>query len=135
VSVGVQRLRDEPEAIRQGAIDKGEDPSVVDRALAVDATRRRLQSESDALKAERNSASKQIGEAIRGGARPDGPEVAALRAASTEAGARIDAIDRELAAAEAELDDLLLRIPNPADPEVPVGGEESNVVVRTWGEL
>ena len=43
-------------------------------------------------------------------------------------------IDAELAATEAELEDLLLRIPNPADPEVPVGGEEANVTVRTWGE-
>jgi seryl-tRNA synthetase len=31
-------------------------------------------------------------------------------------------------------DDLLLRIPNPADPDVPVGGEEANVTVREWGE-
>jgi len=134
VSVGAQRLREEPDAIRQGAIDKGEDPAVVDRAVEVDAARRRLQAESDTLKAERNTASKQIGEAIRGGAKPDGPEVAELRAASTRAGDRIEAIDAELAAAEAELDDLLLRIPNPAEPGVPVGGEEANVVVRTWGE-
>ena len=134
MSVGVQRLREEPDRIRQGAIDKREDPAIVDQALVVDATRRRLQAESDALKQERNIASKQIGEAIRGGARPDGPEVADLRAASTRAGARIDQIDAELAAAELELEDLLLRIPNPADPEVPVGGEEANVTVRTWGE-
>ncbi len=134
MSVGVQRLREEPDRIRQGAIDKREDPAIVDQALVVDATRRRLQAESDALKQERNIASKQIGEAIRGGARPDGPEVADLRASSTRAGARIDQIDAELAAAELELEDLLLRIPNPADPEVPVGGEEANVTVRTWGE-
>ena len=134
MSVGVQRLREEPDRIRQGAIDKREDPAVVDRAIEVDAARRRLQSEADALKAERNTASKQIGEAIRGGAKPDGPEVAELRAASTSAGERIDAIDAELAAAETELEDLLLRIPNPADPDVPVGGEEANVTVRTWGE-
>jgi seryl-tRNA synthetase len=35
---------------------------------------------------------------------------------------------------EADLDDALLRIPNPADPDVPVGGEDANVTVRTWGE-
>ena len=134
MSVGVQRLRDEPERIRQGAIDKREDPSLVDRAIEADAERRRLQSESDQLKAERNTASKQIGETIRGGATPDGPEVAELRARSTAAGQRIDAIDAELAATEQQLEDLLLRIPNPADPEVPVGGEEANVTVRTWGE-
>ena len=134
MSVGVQRLREEPERIRQGAIDKREDPALVDRAIEVDTRRRRLQSESDGLKAERNTASKQIGEAIRGGAKADGPEVAQLRDASTSAGTRIDEIDAELAATETELEDLLLRIPNPADPEVPVGGEEANVTVRTWGE-
>jgi seryl-tRNA synthetase len=134
MSVGVQRLREEPDRIRQGAIDKREDPSLVDRAIEVDARRRRLQAESDNLKAERNAASKRIGETIRGGAKADGPEVAELRFASTRAGARIDEIDAELAATETDLEDLLLRIPNPADPEVPVGGEEANVTVRTWGE-
>ncbi|HKF86270.1 MAG TPA: hypothetical protein VKB30_10835 [Candidatus Limnocylindrales bacterium] len=134
MSVGVQRLRDEPDRIRQGSIDKREDPALVDRAIEVDAARRRLQAESDQLKAERNAASKQIGEAIRGGASPDGAEVAGLRGRSTAAGTRIDAIGAELATAERELEDLLLRIPNPADPDVPVGGEEANVTVRTWGE-
>ena len=47
---------------------------------------------------------------------------------------RIAAIDTELATVQAELDDAMLRIPNPADPDVPVGGEEANVTVRTWGE-
>ena len=134
MSVGVQRLRDEADRIRQGAIDKREDPAIVDRAIETDGRRRRLQQESDQLKAQRNAASKQIGEAIRGGAKADGPEVAALRDASTAAGRRIDEIDAELATAEVELEELLLRIPNPADPEVPVGGEEANVTVRTWGE-
>ena len=71
MSVGLQRLREEADRIRQGAIDKGEDPSFVDRALELDAERRRLQAESDALKAERNTASKRVGELIRAGAAPD----------------------------------------------------------------
>ena len=135
MSVGVARLRAEPDRIRQGAIDKGEDPSIVDAALAVDGRRRELLAEGDHLKAERNAASKRIGEAIRAGANPNGPEVAELRRASTAAGGRIDTIDAELATVEAELEELLLRIPNPADPEVPVGGEDANLTVRTWGEL
>ncbi|HLA16308.1 MAG TPA: serine--tRNA ligase [Candidatus Limnocylindrales bacterium] len=135
MSVGVQRLRDEPAAVRKGAIDKGEDPALIDRALEVDARRRTLQAEADGLRADRKTASREVGERIKGGAQPDGPGVAGLRATSTAAGARIEAIDGELAAAEAELEELLLRIPNPADPDVPVGGEEANVTVRTWGEL
>ena len=134
MSIGLQRLREEPHLLRRGAVDKGEDPAVVDRALALDERRRALLAEGDALKAERNAASKRIGEAIRGGADPAGTEVADLKAASTRVGERIDAIDAELGTIEAELDDALLRIPNPADPDVPVGGEEANLTVRTWGE-
>jgi len=135
VSVGSQRLRDEPDVIRRGAIAKGEDPGLVDRALALDAERRRLLGEAETLKAERNVASRRFGEAIKAGAAPDGPDVAALRAASTTAGERIKALDETLAETEAALEDLLLRIPNPPDPDIPVGGEEANVTVRTWGEL
>ena len=135
MSVGLQRLREEPDVIRQGAIDKGEDPGLVDLALELDERRRALLGESEALKAERNAASKRIGEAIKGGARPDGPEVAELKAASVAAGERISALDAELAEVERALDDQMLRIPNPADPGRPVGGEEANVTIRTWGDL
>jgi len=134
MSVGLQRLREEPDLIRRGAADKGEDPTLVDAALEADTRRRALQGEGDALRAERNTSSKAIGEAIKGGARPDGPEVATLRARSTVIGERLAAIDAELAVAEATVDDLLLRIPNPAELDIPVGGEEANVTIRTWGE-
>ena len=135
MSVGLPRLREDADTIRRGAVDKGEDPAIVDQALELDTRRRTLLGEGDALKAERNATSKQVGEAIKGGAKPDGPEVAAFKVASVEAGRKIEAIDAELAAVEAEVEQLLLRIPNPADPDVPVGGEEANVTVRTWGDL
>jgi seryl-tRNA synthetase len=134
MSVGLQRLRDDAEAIRKGAVDKGEDPAIVDRVLELDGRRRQLLGQGDGLKAERNAASKRIGEAIKGGATPNGREVAELKATSVEAGRAIEAIDRELGGVEAEIEQLLLRIPNPADPDVPVGGEEANVTVRTWGD-
>jgi seryl-tRNA synthetase len=134
VSVGLQRLRDDPELLRQAATDKGEDPAVVDRAFELEERRRVLVAEADTLKAERNEASRRIGEAVRAGADPSGDEVAELKAASTRVSERIAAANAELAAVQAELDDAMLRIPNPADPDVPVGGEEANVTVRTWGE-
>src|SRR5262249_3602754 len=96
--------------------------------------RRTLLGEGDALKAERNAASKRIGEAIKAGATPNGPEVAELKASSVEAGRKIEAIDAELAGVEDEIEGLLLRIPNPADPDVPVGGEDAIVTIREWGE-
>jgi seryl-tRNA synthetase len=134
MSVGLARLRAEPDAIRKGAVDKGEDPAIVDAALTADARRRELQGEADTLRAERNTASKSIGEAIKGGAKPDSPALAEVRARSTAIGGRLEAIDAELATIEAQVEDLLLRIPNPAEADVPVGGEEANVTIRVWGE-
>jgi seryl-tRNA synthetase len=134
VSVGLQRLRDDAATVRDGAIRKGEDPGLIDRAIELDTERRRLLAEAEALKAERNTASKQIGEAIKAGAAPTGPEVADLRAASTAAGVRIAALEASLVETQGDLDDLLLRIPNPPDPDIPVGGEEANVTIRVWGE-
>jgi seryl-tRNA synthetase len=134
VSVGLQRLRDDPDRLKQAAADKGEDAAVVDRALALDERRRALLAQGDGLKAERNAASKRVGEAVRDGSDPNGAEVTELKAASVAVGDRIAATDAELATVQAELDDAMLRIPNPADPDVPVGGEEANRVLRTWGE-
>jgi seryl-tRNA synthetase len=135
VSVGLQRLREESDRLRQGASDKGEDPAMVDTALALDERRRNLVGEADRLKAERNAASKRIGEAVRAGADPDGPVVAELRTTASAVRERVGALDAEIAQVEAELEEAMLAIPNPADPDVPVGGEEANVVVRSWGEV
>ena len=133
MSVGVQRLREDAQRIRDGAAAKGEDPTLVDEALTLDERRRALLAEGDECKAERNSASKRIGEAIRAGADPAGAEVVGLKAASAGVGKRIAAIDEELASVQSRLDDLLLRIPNPPDADIPVGGEEANRTIRTWG--
>jgi len=134
VSVGLQRLREDSDTVRRGAVDKGEDPTIVDRALELNERRRTLLGEGDALKAERNAASKRIGEAMKGGARAADPQIVGLKAASVTAGSKIETIDAELATVEAEIERLLLRIPNPADPDVPIGGEEANVTVRMWGD-
>jgi seryl-tRNA synthetase len=135
MSVGLQRLRDDADTIRRGAIAKGEDASLVDRALEFDANRRRLLADVEAFKATRNSQSAEIGKLVKGGADPKlDADVLRLRQQSTDIGAQIDDLEPTIAALEAELDDLLLRIPNPPDPDIPVGGEEANVTIRTWGE-
>ena len=135
MSVGLQRLRDEPDVIRKGAIDKGEDPAIVDRALELDARRRQLLGSVEKDRAQRNVWSQDVGRMIREGSDPKGPEVEGLRQASRQAGERIEQAEDELRGVEAEVEQVLLRIPNPADPEVPIGGEEANQTVRTWGEI
>jgi seryl-tRNA synthetase len=136
MSVGIQRIRDDGDRIRWGAEVKGENPSLIDQAIEADETRRRLLGEVEGHKAARNEASAEVGRLIKGGADPTAdPTVLSLRKQSVDLGARIDALTPEIAQVEAALDDLLLRIPNPPDADIPVGGEEANVTIRTWGEI
>jgi seryl-tRNA synthetase len=130
MSVGIQRLREDADTIRRGARDKGEDPSLVDAALTLDEQRRHLLGEVDGLRAERKQVSAQVAAAMK----PGGSGADDLRARSVELGGRIDAGEERLRVIEAELEDLLLRIPNPADDDVPVGPPEATKTLRTWGE-
>ncbi len=130
MSVGMLRLRDDADTIRKGARDKGEDPALVDAALELDVERRRLGGEVDALRAERKQISGQVATAMKQGS----ADAEGLRARSTEIGSKIDKGDDRLREIEASLDGLLLRIPNPADADVPVGTPDATMTVREWGE-
>jgi seryl-tRNA synthetase len=134
VSVGLQRLREEPDAIRRGAVDKGEDPHTVDQAIERDVERRAIQALTDNLRASLKGASSEVGAAIKAGAAPGSAPVEALKVTARELGSRIAEQEARLQEIESELEDLLMRIPNPADPDVPVGDQSANVAVRTWGE-
>ncbi len=134
MSVGPTRLREEAELIRTGCIAKGEDPALVDQALVVDTQRRELLGKADSMRAQKKQISESIGIAMKGGADPNGARVSQLREQSNWIGAEISGMDAQLAAVTSRLESLLLRIPNPPDPDVPVGGEEASVIVRSWGE-
>jgi len=134
VSVGLQRLRDDAAAVRRGMAAKGDDPAVVDRAVGVETRRRALLGEADELRRQRNLLSGRIEEAVRGGADAQGSQLVGVRREAAAVGQRIASLEQTIAAVEAELEELMLRIPNPPDPDVPVGGEEANRIVRTWGE-
>ena len=132
MSVGLQRLRDEPEMLRRAALDKGEDPALVDAAVELDTERRRRLARTEALRAERKELSGRVAAALKSGASED--DAVQLRVRSQAVGQRISEGEQQLRELDAQLDDILLRIPNPADPDVPVGGEEASVIVRSWGE-
>jgi len=122
--VPLQRIRDEPEVIREGARLKGE-AAPVDEILELDERARGWRTEVEGIRAKQNAASKEI----RG--KPTLEQLAAL--ASLKDRAR--ELDAELAVAEQRIAELLLEVPNPPHPDVPFGRSDAdNVVVRTWGE-
>ena len=88
----------------------------------------------EALRAERNAVSAQVGRLKRGGA--DGPDVASLLARGREIAGRLEGQEAELVSWEAAVRELLLQLPNYPDPEVPPGRDASgNIEVRRWGQI
>lgn len=101
----------------------------VARFEALEAQRKTVQTRTEQLQNERNTRSKSIGQA-----KQRGEDIAPLLAEVDKMGSDLDEGKRELESIQAELDNLLLNIPNLPDESVPVGeDEEGNVEVARWG--
>jgi seryl-tRNA synthetase len=123
-------LRSEPERVKAALARRGVG-SEVDELLALDARRRELLPRIEDAQAERNAASKRIGEIKREGGDADAEIAAVSRLRET-----IDAGKEELEAIEGGLRELTLGIPNIPDPDAPDGvAEEDAVVLREVGEI
>jgi seryl-tRNA synthetase len=121
-------IREQPERVRDALQTLGADRALVDPILALDVRRRELLTEVEALRAERNRVSKQIGR-MRDQAQRE-PLIAEMR----QVGDRISALEEELRGVESELDMAMLAVPNLPHPSVPVGPDDThNVVVGEWG--
>jgi seryl-tRNA synthetase len=126
-------MRENREAVLAAMSLLGAEDAPVAEALALDERRRAILTQVEALRAERNAGSKQIGQLMQQGRRA---EAEALKQRMGQIAEEIKALDEELARVEAAFTDAMLRIPNLPHPSVPVGKDESeNVVVRTEGEL
>ena len=97
---------------------------------ALEERRKAAQIESDRVRAERNANAKAVG--IAKGRKED---ATALLARAEELTRQLEASDTAINAVQAELDDLLLGIPNLLHESVPEGRDESaNQEMRRWGE-
>lgn len=125
-------VRENLERVR-AALEARQFPTAsLDEFAALDERRRRAISESDALNAERNAASRAIGELMKEG-RLD--EATAQRKAVAELKDRITDINLSRARTEADMRELLSTLPNVPHESVPVGADETaNVEVRRVGE-
>jgi seryl-tRNA synthetase len=123
-------LRSDPERVKAALARRGAG-NEVDELLALDARRRELLPRVEDAQAERNAASKRIGEIKREGG--DATEEIAAVGALRET---IDAGKEELEALELALRDLTLAVPNIPDDDAPDGmAEDDAVVLRAVGEV
>ena len=125
----INLIRERPEIVRKSLKDRQMDPSPVDAILELDEKRRALLTEVEALKADRNAVSKEIGQM------KDAAERQAKIDAMRAVGEKISAMDAELAEVDTELQILMSGLPNIPDERTPYGvDEEENVVIKTAGE-
>jgi seryl-tRNA synthetase len=128
----LRRIREAPSEVRAELARRGkplEIDEAIERLINLDEERRGLIGEGDALKAHRNAASKEIGERKR-----RGEDASELLAEMSEVSERVRTLDARLREIETGIEAALLRLPNLPHPSVPVGGEEANQVIRSWGE-
>ena len=146
--IDIKFLRENPEAVRENIRKKFqyEKLPLVDEVIELDEKARKAQVESDAIRAEKNKISKQIGalmgqmkaaekqgDAAKAGELAEQVEqVKARVAADAQRLEELDQIQKE--ASEKVLEDMM-RIPNIIDPSVPIGRDDSeNVEVQRFGE-
>src|SRR5437016_7983842 len=125
-------LREQIDVLRAGLRRRGVldalGPTVA-RAEALDQERRTLIQAGDERKAARNTNAQEVARRKRAGEPAD-----ELIAGGRALGDEIARLENELRDVETRLHGILLGIPNLTLAEVPAGGEEANVVVKTWGE-
>ncbi len=122
-------IRERPEQVKEGLINRGDSPNIVDEVLTLDGHRRALLQQVEALRAERNRVSKEISRMRDKTEREE--RIAAMRLV----GKRIGELETRLRQVESDLRQVMAFLPALPHESVPVGPDEThNVVVRQWGE-
>jgi len=140
--IDLKDLRDNPDKYRDAARKKRIDVDI-DRLLALESQRRQLDAQRQQLTSEKNAIGKQIGQLAGQLKKASGDQQASLQEEMKKLQARpteIKAVESELDAKVAQLspqiDEILYRVPQPADPDVPVGKDDSeNVETKKWGTI
>lgn len=126
-------VRENPEAVKQNIRNKFQDNKLplVDEVIELDELNRAAKQEGDALRAERNKLSKQIGGLMGQGKREEAEELKKQVTAASDHLAELEEKEREL---DEKIKKIMMTIPNIIDPSVPIGKDDSeNVEVQRYG--
>lgn len=127
--IDLNLIREQPQLVKKSLSDRQMETTPVEQILELDEKRREIIRQVEALKAERNAVSKEIGRMKDAQARQENID------AMKKVGEQIAELDENLRIVESELNEILAIIPNIPDERVPYGKDEhDNVVLRTVGE-
>ena len=130
----IKFVRENPEIVKENMRKKFQDAKLplVDQAIELDERNRKIKGEVEALRAERNAASKQIGGLMAKGLREEAEK---LKEEISKKAARTEELDAEEKQVMEELNNVMMKIPNIIDDSVPVGKDDSeNVERQRFGE-
>ena len=127
--IDINFLRANPDAVRENIRKKFQDKKLplVDEVIELDAKRRELQKEGDALRAKRNTLSAQIGKLMKEKKAEEANAVKAEVVANNERVAEIEKMTEEISA---KLKQDMMAIPNIIADDVPIGKDDSENVER-----
>ena len=120
-------LRENPDRVKRSQAKRGESPESVDAALEADRARRAAITAFEELRAAQNVHGKRVAQAPK-------DEKAALVAEAKDLSERVKAAQHAVTAAEEASDAAFARIENIVIDDVPAGGEDDFVTLRTHGE-
>ena len=132
--IDINLIRTNPELVKENIRKKFQDHKLplVDQVLELDAKRRALIAEGDALRQARNTLSKQVGMLMKEGKKEEAEAVKAQVKADAE---RLVAIEKETEEVDAALKKAMMAIPNIIADDVPLGkNDEENVELQRFGE-
>ena len=125
----IKKLREQTEEMATALQQRGVDKTVVYEIKELDEKRRELITQTEQLKAHRNTVSEQIATLKRNKEQAD-DKIAEMK----QVGENIKAIDEQLAQIENDIDYRITRLPNVAASDVPIGEDENdNVEIRREG--
>ncbi len=128
----IRAIRENPDALDAALARRG-DAAVSSAVLKLDEARRGKIAAAETAQAEQNKASKLVGAAK---AKGDEAEFERLRALVSEKKEEVASMQAEAKALDAELTDMLARLPNSPADDVPDGADENdNVEVNRWGGI
>ncbi len=121
-------IRENIEAVRKNIENKNESAQI-DKISELDNIRKEIIYEVENLKNQRNVVSKEIAQLKKDKKNAD-DKIQAMK----EVSERIKQLDEKARINDEQLSEILLTIPNMVHESVPVGGEENNKVIRSWGD-
>ena len=132
--IDLKFLRENPDIVKENIKKQFQDHKLplVDEVITLDEQARSAQQEADALRANRNSISKQIG-ALMGQGKKD--EAMALKEQVSKDAARLAELEEQEKDLQEKITKIMMTIPNIIDPSVPIGKDDScNVEIEKFGE-